>query len=115
MPCGCKRGHEMKATFRKRFAKIGLATLLVGSVFSQTVFGAVGGRPANPDPDNPRTRSIFIYTLKAGESKSDQIYLSNNGDTAETVELFAVDGTVSNTGAYTCKQNVEPREDVGAW
>ena len=75
--------------------------------------GGVGGRPANPDPDNPRTQSIFIYTLDAGKTKNDQLYLSNSGDTDEVVQLYAVDGTVSNTGAFTCRQKVEPRTGIG--
>jgi hypothetical protein len=87
-------------------------SLLAGpAVFAAS--GGVGGRPANPDPDNPRTQSIFIYTLSPGGSKSDQLYLSNGGDTDEVVQLYAVDGTVSNTGAFTCKQEVEPRTDIG--
>jgi len=64
----------------------------------QLLVGSAAGL-ANPDPDNPRTQSIFIYTLQPGQSKSDQLYLSNGGNTDETVELYAVDGTVSNTGA----------------
>ncbi len=84
----------------------------VGAVAS-AASGGVGGRPANPDPDNPRTQSIFIYTLNGGESKTDQIYLSNGGDTDQIVQLYAVDGTVSNTGAFTCKQEVEERTDLG--
>lgn len=97
---------------------IALASIMMVSVaVSAAVFaasGGVGGRPANPDPDNPRTQSIFIYTLKPGQSKDDQLYLSNGGDTDATVELYAVDGTVSNTGAYTCRQEVEPRTDIGS-
>lgn len=75
--------------------------------------GGVGGRPANPDPDNPRTQSIFIYTLDKGKTKNDQLYLSNGGDTDAEVQLYAVDGTISNTGAFTCKQEVEARTDIG--
>lgn len=88
-----------------------MSFLLAPAVFAAS--GGVGGRPANPDPDNPRTQSIFIYTLSPGGSKSDQLYLSNGGDTDEIVQLYAVDGTVSNTGAFTCKQEVEPRTDIG--
>ncbi len=77
--------------------------------------GGVGGRPANPDPDNPRTQSIFIYTLAGGTVKDDQIYLSNGGDSAETIEIYAVDGVITNTGAFTCEQEVEERNDIGAW
>jgi len=88
-------------------AVLGLSTL----VFAAS--GGVGGRPANPDPDNPRTQSIFIYTLESGKTKSDQLYLSNGSDTDQVVQLYAVDGTVSNTGAFTCEQEVEPRDDMG--
>lgn len=31
--------------------------------------GGFGGRPANPSPDNPRSRDIFIYQLKGGDTK----------------------------------------------
>lgn len=109
----------MNKAYMKQSNKILIALVSIVSVslaISAAVFaasGGVGGRPANPDPDNPRTQSIFIFTLKPGESKSDQLYLSNGGDTDETVDLYAVDGTVSNTGAYTCKQEVEPRTDIG--
>jgi hypothetical protein len=88
-----------------------LSALAVSTVVFAT--GGVGGRPANPDPDNPRTQSIFIFTLDRGVVKSDQLYLSNNDDADQVVDLYAVDGTVSNTGAFTCKQAVEPRDDMG--
>ena len=62
------------------------ATLLTLSAgLFVTASGGVGGRPANPDPDIPRSQSIFIYTLKTGETKNDQIYLSNSSQTSETV------------------------------
>ncbi len=101
-----------KRIFRALISSIAASLAISAGVFAAS--GGVGGRPANPDPDNPRTQSIFIYTLQPGQSKSDQLYLSNGGDTNETVELYAVDGTVSNTGAFTCRQEVEPRTDIGA-
>ena len=77
--------------------------------------GGIGGRPANPDPTNPRSQSIFIYTLDHGATKSDQIYVNNAGEESATILLYAVDGITSNTGAYTCKQKAEPATDLGAW
>lgn len=77
--------------------------------------GGIGGRPANPDPKNPRTESIFIYTLNKSETKADQVVISNNSDTKQTIELLAVDGVVTNTGAYTCKQNAEEKTGLGGW
>jgi len=55
----------------------------------------IGGRPANPDPNNPRTSSIFIYNLPGGASKSDQLYVQNGSDKEETIEVYSVDGTVT--------------------
>lgn len=89
--------------------------LLSTSYVSAVSTGGVGGRPANPDPDNPRTQSIFIYTLTKGALRTDQIYLTNGGDSEATIELYAVDGVVTNTGAFTCEQQVEPRDGVGKW
>ena len=106
--------HGSLQTFVRTVLLAATAVTIGISATVSAASGGVGGRPANPDPDNPRSQSIFIYTLSAGGSKNDQIYLSNGSDTDQVVQLYAVDGTVSNTGAFTCKQQVEPRTDVGA-
>jgi len=77
--------------------------------------GGIGGRPANPDPNNPRTQSIFIYNLDKNQSKTDQVLVSNESDTTQTIDLYAVDGIVTNTGAYTCQQQSEANTGVGSW
>ena len=99
------------------FLGILLAAMMVGVFVSPLVqaAGGVGGRPASPDPDNPRTQSIFIYTLEPGESKKDSIFLSNGSDEDQTVEIYPVDGVLTNMGSYTCEQKVEERQMVGAW
>lgn len=89
-----------------------LIVLLVGGVASAQ--GGIGGRPAKSDPDNPRTQSIFIYTLEKGQSRTDKVLISNSTDQEQTIELLAVDGTVTNTGAYTCKQNSEEKIGLGS-
>lgn len=83
--------------------------------FAASQTGGFGGRPANPDPSNPRSGSIFIYTLDRGQVKNDQIEMSNNSLSPVTMNIYAVDGIVTNTGAYTCKQNSEARTDIGKW
>lgn len=83
----------------------------VGAVSS----GGIGGRPAHPDPNNPRTQSIFILTADKGETKKDVILVSNNSDQLQTIKLYAVDGIVTNTGAYTCAQESETKQGVGSW
>lgn len=101
--------------YKKRIAI--LIACMVALTSAPIVFaaGGIGGRPANPDPDNPRTQSIFLYTLNPGDSKTDQIFLSNGGDSEETVRLYTVDGVVTNTGSYTCEQESEERDGVGSW
>ena len=94
---------------------VGAVGLGLLSVTDASAAGSVGGRPANPDPDNPRTSSIFIYQLKGGQTKEDQIYLSNGSDTEQTIEIYAVDGVAANTGVLTCEQEVESRDGVGKW
>lgn len=76
---------------------------------------SVGGRVVNPDPNNPRTQSIFIYTLRHDEQRSDQILVVNKSDREQKVTLGAVDGVVTNTGAYTCRQAAEPVQGSGGW
>ncbi|MDN5819591.1 MAG: LysM peptidoglycan-binding domain-containing protein [bacterium] len=87
---------------------IGLAPLASAS-------GGIGGRVTNPDPDNPRTNSIFVYSLKHGQTKTDQLTVINSTTEKQTISIGSVDGTVTNTGAYTCRQNAEPLNDSGGW
>lgn len=105
----------MKKWFVGAFLAVAVASFAAMAYAATDGEGSVGGRPANPDPDNPRTNSIFIYDLKASQTRDDQIYLSNSGTTDITVRLTAVDGTLSNTGAMTCKQEAEPKESVARW
>lgn len=77
--------------------------------------GGIGGRVASPDPDNPRTNSIFVYSMKHGQTKTDQLTVINSTEKKQTIAIGSVDGTVTNTGAYTCRQNAEPVNDSGGW
>lgn len=97
------------------FVSVGLAGLCLMPASATPSSGGVGGRPANPDPTNPRTQSIFIYNLERAQTKSDQVIVSNNSDESQIINLYAVDGVVSNTGAYTCEQQAEVPQGVGSW
>lgn len=103
----------------KRFIRGILVALTLVSLSTSGVSaaqnGGIGGRPANPDPDKPRTQSIFIFSLDHGQSKSDQVLVSNNSETTKRIKIYPVDGVVTNTGAYTCRQASEALQDLGAW
>lgn len=81
----------------------------------QAATGGIGGRPAYPNPDQPRTNSIFIYSLNKSESREDGVLVANNTTEKQTIKLYITDATVSNTGAFTCKQDAEARTNVGKW
>lgn len=78
-------------------------------------YGGVGGQPANPQSDNPRSQSIFIYTLNPGQQKQDGVRIYNNTNTSRTIAVGAVDSAISSDGAFACAQEVEPKKDVGTW
>ncbi len=87
-------------------------------IFAQTAalgYGGIGGRPAYTDPSNPRTQSIFIFSLRPGQSGSNAVEVINNTNTSQVISVDAVDSELATEGQFTCKQAVEPKTDVGAW
>lgn len=96
-------------------ASVLTTAVLVGSAAHALSGGGVGGRPANPDPKNPRTESIFIYKLDKGAVKEDAVNVINNTDAKQTIEVYVTDGSISNDGAFTCKQKAEQQTGVGTW
>lgn len=97
---------------------ITVATIVVATVAYGTAHGAqgdVGGRPANPQKDNPRSSEIFIYTLSHGGSIVDAAQIVNNTDVEKVVKVYATDAIVDSIGAMSCRQLVEERVGVGSW
>ncbi len=78
-------------------------------------YGGFGGRPAYPDPSNPRTESIFIHTLQPGATQEEGVRVVNNSAETKTMLVYGADSTPSTGGAFACKQFSEPKTDVGAW
>lgn len=99
-----------------RLLGLGLvASLSWGASTAGATTASIGGRPANPDLKNPRTQSIFIFTLGSGESKSDQLFISNNTNKQETLEVYAVDSSTASDGSFVCEQKDSPKRTVGDW
>lgn len=78
-------------------------------------YGGVGVRPANPDPDNQRSESIFLYEIEPGNSTEDEVLVTNNTSETKTINIYAVDAQTTNSGSFACRQEVEPRTAAGAW
>ena len=94
-----------------------IATILLGipAVVSAVDYGGIGGRPAHPQADNPRTQSIFIYQLEPGHHVTDGVQVFNSTQQSQTVSVYPVDSVISSDGAFACAQEVEARKDVGSW
>ena len=102
----------------KRFilSLVAIISLVFSPVAANAVeYSGVGGQPANPQADNPRSQSIFIYTLNPGDQKQDGVRIYNNTNTSRTIAVGAVDSALSSDGAFSCAQEVEAKKDVGSW
>lgn len=77
--------------------------------------GGVGGKPANPRDDNPRSSSIFLHELSPGQSVDDAVEIYNNTDNQKSVQVYATDSIVSSGGAFACEQAAEQADKTGAW
>ena len=110
--------HHKRKRFNWRYLVI-LVALMATTAFASNAlamgYGGIGGRPAYPRPDNPRTESIFIHTLDPGVVQKDGILLVNNTEKQKTLQVYAVDSMVSSGGAFACRQMTEPKNDVGNW
>lgn len=78
-------------------------------------YGGIGGRPANPRPDEPRTESIFIHTVDPGGVVDDGIRVINNTPETKDILVYAVDSAKSTGGAFACEQIGNPQNEVGTW
>ena len=111
----CSKVVSMKRLTYVLLAVVAAVVFTISPATSAAEYGGVGGRPANPRSDNPRTQSIFVYTLKGGKQVSDGIKVYNNTSTDRTVSIYAVDSVLASGGAFSCAQQVEQKRDVGNW
>ena len=109
-------------TYRRRLGAalhMIVMAVTVAALFSANV-GAVenlgiGGKPANPDPSNPRSESIFVYELEPNTTITDAVEIINNSDETKTISVYAVDSVRSSDGAFACAQKADVPVGVGTW
>jgi hypothetical protein len=91
------------------------ASLLFSFPVQAIDYGGIGGRPAYPDPNNPRTESIFIHNIKAGEKITDGVKIINNSAEKKTITIGGVDAVSSSGGSFGCAQKDDGQKEVGSW
>lgn len=89
--------------------------LLISTPILAVEYGGVGGIPAYPREDNPRTESIFVYENAPGSIVNDGVVVVNNSDEKKTVRVYATDTTPSSGGGFACKQYLEEVTEEGLW
>ncbi|MDP2930290.1 MAG: DUF916 domain-containing protein [bacterium] len=74
--------------------------------------GALGIKPANPDPTQPFGKSWFMYTAEVGKEIKDQVSITNLSDVPVKAKVWAADAITTPDGAFAVKEEVS---DIGAW
>lgn len=77
--------------------------------------GYLGAFPTNYNPENPKTKSWFIYELKPGKSMEDSITLVNNSEKPINVKVYPVDATTTSDGAFALLNETQEQTGVGSW
>jgi hypothetical protein len=54
-------------------------------------------RPAHADPNDPATKAYFKPTVSPGQTFTDQVIVTNNGDTPIDLAVSGVDGLTAPT------------------
>jgi len=90
--------------------------LFTHAPLASAVEGAsIGISPAYPSANNERSASIFIHTIKAGESAKDGVRVFNYSKKVRVIQLRAVDSVAAVDGSFSCRQDSEKRQGVGEW
>lgn len=111
--CFCKKSQLILGWIFIFTILVGIFIFSINTVFA-IEYGGIGGRPAFPRADNPRTESIFIHTLAPGSIQKEGVLVINNTDEEKTLLVYAVDSS-SSDGSFACKQITEPKQGVGSW
>ena len=94
-----------------------MALITVGatSVALAAETGGVGGRPTTPDPNNSRTKSIFVFSMNPEEKEKSSVTIMNTSNKDQLIDVYAVDSVPSTGGAFACGQATEGSVGVGKW
>ncbi|MDP2860481.1 MAG: DUF916 domain-containing protein [bacterium] len=87
-------------------------------VFQNGAFAAETAKlsvfPASFEKEDPRTRSWFIWTVKPGETRGDEVVVQNKNNEPVELEIYSVDATANKDGAFTLFPKGE-KNSAGGW
>ena len=93
----------------------GFCALSVYSSVYAIGYGGIGGQPAYPRADQPRSKTIFIHTLEPGTVQEEGIIVLNTTAEEKTILVNSVDSTHSTGGGLACKHRQDSKTKTGTW
>ncbi len=103
---------------RKKIKFAGLAAVIASFIAFPALaidYGGIGAYPANPDPNDERTRSWFIYNLPGGTIKQDALIVQNSSDETMEAIIYAQYSVRSSDGGFALKQFADEKTALGSW
>ncbi len=106
------------SVFKSILVSLGITTLITVGASSAALAvetGGVGGHPTNPNPNNPRTSSIFVFSMNPGDKEKSSVTIMNTSSKEQLIDVYAVDSVPSTGGSFACGQASEGSRSVGKW
>lgn len=75
----------------------------------------ISAYPTHSSDTDPRTKSWFIYSLPAGETKSDSVTIVNNSSSPLTLKVYPADSITASDGSFALANENAQKKDVGSW
>lgn len=89
--------------------------LALAQPVSAIEYGGLGGKPAYPDNNIERSKSIFVYTLEPGAVKEDGVLVINNTQETKNIVVYSTDSDKGSDGSFACEQFADVKDAVGSW
>jgi WxL interacting protein linking bacterial and host surfaces len=72
-------------------------------------------RPGHADPNDPSTKAFFKPTVAPGKTFTDEVIVTNTGDTPIDLVVSGVDGLTAPTSGAVYGNRQDPVNETGAW
>ena len=111
---------NLSTSLRPRRSVGAVAVLVAAGAFWLPAAPASAGfgialRPAHADPNDPSTRAYFKPSAAPGETFTDQVIVTNTGDSPVELAVSGVDGLTAPTSGAVYGNRQDQVTKAGAW
>lgn len=108
-----------KKSIFSSFFQITLFSLVALFLFALPVLAVetntISAYPTHPSDTDPRSKSWFIYSIPAGDSKNDSVTVVNNGTEPVTLKVYPADSTKTKEGGFALTNIDAVNTDIGSY